>query len=125
MLCDPNYQEFKAANIPKVEEDGIKIKLIAGEALGKKGVVSPPTPSLYLDIEMPKGKKYQQHIPSNWNGLVFVYEGEAVIGANKQKVSEQSAAQIAVDESDYLEITTTDSGCKMILIAGQPLNEPV
>lgn len=33
-FCDPQYQEFKADTIPTAEKDGIKIKLIAGEALG-------------------------------------------------------------------------------------------
>ena len=33
-FCEPEYQEYKKDTIPLIENDGVKVKLIAGEAFG-------------------------------------------------------------------------------------------
>ena len=33
-MIDPRYQELTKEKIPNVEKDGVKVKVIAGEALG-------------------------------------------------------------------------------------------
>jgi redox-sensitive bicupin YhaK (pirin superfamily) len=37
-MCEPRYQDFQADQIPVVTlEDGVKVKIMAGEFQGKKG----------------------------------------------------------------------------------------
>ena len=34
-MVEPEYQELLSKNIPEIEKDGVKVRVIAGEALGK------------------------------------------------------------------------------------------
>ena len=77
-MCEPQYQEYKKHQIPSVNQPGLTIKLIAGEAYGQKGVILTRTPAFYMDVHMEQNAKFQQNIPGSWNSLCFLYEGEGV-----------------------------------------------
>ena len=35
-MCEPNYQELVAKDVPLATDEGVKVKVIAGESLGVK-----------------------------------------------------------------------------------------
>ena len=35
-MCEPNYQELVAKDVPLASDEGVKVKVIAGESLGVK-----------------------------------------------------------------------------------------
>jgi len=123
--CDPQYQEITKDKIPVVSKDNTTVKVIAGESLGTKGPIYHRTPTFYLDVEMEANGKLEQLIPKNWNGFVYLYDGEIIIGPNEDKVGKNSVALLKREEAETLIIKTKDSKAKFIIIAGQPLEEPV
>src|SRR5574343_1339020 len=52
------YQDIPAANIPLLQlENGIEVKVIAGEYAGQPGsILQPDTEPLYLDVHVPAGQ---------------------------------------------------------------------
>jgi len=69
-FCDPQYQEIKKDKIPVASQEGVTVKVIAGESLGQKGPIYARTPALYLDVEMDRNSKFEQNIPKGWNVIV-------------------------------------------------------
>lgn len=54
-FCDPQYQEYKRNLIPEYDSyEGLKIKVIAGDAFGVKGPIIARTEAIYLDIQFSK-----------------------------------------------------------------------
>lgn len=78
-----------------------------------------------MDVRLQKNVKFDQHIPSNFQGLVFLYNGSIMIGENKKQVSDKQAAIFECEDGETLNIQAGNDGAKFILFAGQPIKEPV
>ena len=79
-----------------------------------------------MDITMKKDSKLEQKIPSDWNAMCYVYEGEGYFTAEKKKKgSENNAIVLSRNTGETLEVTTKDKEVKFILLAGKPLNERI
>ncbi|GAA0138739.1 transcription cofactor [Lithospermum erythrorhizon] len=124
-MIEPRYQELKSRDIPEVVKDGVKVRVIAGEAFGIKSPIYTLTPTMYLDFTLDPGSHLQKPIPSKWNAFVYLLEGEGVFG-NLKSSPEKSYSVLLLGSGDSLEAWNKSSNkVKFLLIAGQPLNEPV
>jgi redox-sensitive bicupin YhaK (pirin superfamily) len=60
-MCEPRYQELLDKDIPHARpEDGVDIKVIAGDSHGVKSPVYTKTPTMYLDFHLAAGKTVKQ-----------------------------------------------------------------
>ena len=57
-------QELLARDIPSVERDGVRAKVIAGKALGIESPVYTRTPVYYLDFQLQPGAVLEQAVPA-------------------------------------------------------------
>ena len=123
--CDPEYQEIPKESVLSVTHEGVTVKIIAGEAFGKQGPVYARTPALYLDVHMSPYSTYEQVIPKGWNAFSYLYKGKALYGENKQCVETDNCVVLKQDDNELLSVRTSSEEAKLILVAGQPLNEHV
>jgi redox-sensitive bicupin YhaK (pirin superfamily) len=130
-MCTPGYQDIQTDAIPEFSlENGIKVRVIAGESQGVVGAVNRPTEqfptaALYLDIHFETQASFQQTLPQQHNAFVFVYRGTVrVISKEQQTPIALHTMAILHNEGEGVEIQA-DVGSKVLLIAGQPLNEPI
>lgn len=120
----PYYKDFTPADIPEyTTANGVRVRVIAGESSGVAGAVQrPDTAPLYLDIHLPAGTWFEQPIPADHNAFVYTYRGLAEV-AGKQ-VPDRTMAILANDGANAL-VIQADEDSRVILVAGQPLNEPI
>lgn len=60
-MDEPNYQELLDTEIPRANpEEGVVIKVIAGESYGVRSRVITKNPVMYVDVKMAKGKRVEQ-----------------------------------------------------------------
>jgi redox-sensitive bicupin YhaK (pirin superfamily) len=79
------------------------------------------TPGLILDVELPDGGAFGSPVPSDFNGFVYMLEGEAAFGANRQRASR---SQIAVlGPGSALTVADAQPGTRFMLMAGRPYGE--
>eukprot|EP00252_Welwitschia_mirabilis_P005982 TRINITY_DN1659_c0_g1_i1.p1 TRINITY_DN1659_c0_g1~~TRINITY_DN1659_c0_g1_i1.p1 ORF type:complete len:203 (+),score=22.25 TRINITY_DN1659_c0_g1_i1:886-1494(+) len=124
-MIEPGYQELEGKDVPKVEKDGVKATVIAGEALGVKSPVYTRTPTMYLDFSMEAGSMLHQPVPEAWNAFIYVLEGEMVIG-NPKTTPIGAHHTVLLSSGDGISVWNKSSQpCRFILVGGQPLNEPV
>lgn len=121
-MCDPAYQELVAKDIPKPSKDGVTVAVISGESLGVKSKVYTRTPTMYLDVTLKPGAKHEQAVPKGWTGFVYTLSGKVQISG--QEVSPHHTAILSDGEFVSL-INTGDEESHLVVIAGEPLNEPV
>lgn len=130
-MCVPSYQDIQSKDVPEfISQEGTKVRVIAGQSQGVKGAVYRstdhfPTNVLYLDLHFEKDASFQQVIPSKHNAFLFVYRGHAnVVGDSHETSVKLHHMAILTNHGDGVEIEA-QAGTKVILIAGQPLNEPI
>ncbi|KAF9538926.1 hypothetical protein EC957_006011 [Mortierella hygrophila] len=82
--CDPAYQDLRDDQIPRAKpQDGVEVKVIAGEAHGVKSKVYTRTPTMYLDYRMRKNQTVEQAVPKDYSGFVYMLSGKAYFGGDK------------------------------------------
>lgn len=124
-MIKPWYRDFNGADIPEyTTADGVTVRVIAGASHGVQGAVQREvTEPIYLDIHLPAGASFEQPLPAGHNAFVYTYRGEAAIG--DKAVPERSMAILANQADADGVIIRANVATRIILIAGQPLNEPI
>ena len=127
LLCriEPNYQELQEKDIPRVDEGGVKVIIIAGESFGVKSPVYTRTPTMYLDFTLQPGAVVHQAIPEGWNAFTFVLEGDVVFGKEDSRPIEASHTVVFSNGDGLSAWNKGTVPTRFVLVAGKPLNEPV
>ncbi|MBW8459560.1 MAG: pirin family protein [Thiobacillus sp.] len=121
-MSDPAYQEFSAAAIPEVIRNGARVRVLAGEFDGTRGVIDDPaTDVLYLDILLAAGADFSLPLNDVRNTFVYVFEGSARLAG--EALTQHTLAVLG--SGDTVEIAAGEAGARFILVAGRPLGEPV
>jgi redox-sensitive bicupin YhaK (pirin superfamily) len=120
------YQDIAPEAIPVVEvEDGVKVKVVAGEVNGAKGpVTAVATQPVYLDIELQPTMTYSPDLSLSHNAFVYVYAGAAPVGTPAERVARGELAVLGAGESVAL-TAVGDASARMLLVTDQPLEGPV
>lgn len=123
-MIAPNYRDIPANAIPEyTAANGVHVRVIAGESQGTAGAVQRPvTEPLYLDIHLPAGSHFEQAVPAGHNAFAYVYRGRADIGGTT--VNDRQMAIFANDGGSSVRVEAAEDS-RLILVAGQPLNEPI
>ncbi|KAF5479011.1 hypothetical protein F2P56_005523 [Juglans regia] len=124
-MIEPRYQEIQSKNVSEAVKDGIKVRVIAGEALGTKSPIYTRTPTMYLDFTLKPGAHLQQPIPISWNAFVYILEGEGIFDSLKS-LPASAHHLLLLGDGDGLEAWNKSSKpLRFILVGGEPLGEPV
>lgn len=124
-MSAPWYRDFKAAELPHfVTPAGVSVTVIAGHSHGVAGAVTrEATAPLYLDLQLPAGASFAQSLPAQHNAFVYVYRGDIAIEGTS--VPQQHMALLANASASDGVVLEARSASRALLIAGQPLNEPI
>src|SRR5262249_15041356 len=79
-MTRPRYQEISGANIPVAEAAGARVRVIAGEALGKKAAIDTLTPISYHHWSLDAGAEIATPIAAGQQVIVYVFGGAIRIG---------------------------------------------
>jgi redox-sensitive bicupin YhaK (pirin superfamily) len=125
----PRYQEIKADRIPEaVSADGrVRVRILAGQALGAAAVIEMRTPILYLHYTLAQGGRVTQPVPPGFAAFAYVFAGTARVGRDGRAVGDGQLAVLAND-GDALDIVCPEDApqpLQLLLIGGQPIGEPV
>jgi redox-sensitive bicupin YhaK (pirin superfamily) len=123
----PQYQELKASAIPQVTTpDGlVKARVVAGNSLGVKGGVETHTPILYVHFTLQPGGSVTQEIAASQNAVAYVIRGEVRFNYGPERAPEGRIATFLPDGEAILITNTGDTPADVLIIAGEPLHEPV
>lgn len=122
-LTTPRYQELQKENMGKVRlpKDNGDVIVVAGEFEGVKGPALTFSPMNIYIINLKSGGSINLNEPGNYNTGILVISGDLDINnttctENDFILFENKEGIIAIDN------ITSDS--KLIILSGEPLNEP-
>jgi redox-sensitive bicupin YhaK (pirin superfamily) len=122
-MREPRYQELSGQQLPiEQQESGVRIKVLAGAT--DKGTRSPikdiATNPLFFDIHLPKGTRFSQQVPVDYQTLLFVVSGG--VHVDEQYIESNVLAVLSADKNVVVR-AEEDSEC--FLISAAKLNEPI
>ncbi|MCH8163710.1 MAG: pirin family protein [Proteobacteria bacterium] len=124
-MNDPAYQEFSVNDIPVDRlENGSEIRVISGQTnQGTKGpVINNYVNPIYMDITLPAGQQFEQTLNSSDNAFIYVIEGLLSVGELQKTITNREMGILG--NGDQVSVTAKETS-RFLLIAAQPLNEPV
>ena len=119
-MIDPSYHDIQPDKIPSVVLDSAKVKVISGEFQSTQGPGRPHTGVLYLDVHLDPNAEISVPIPENWNAFIYVYEGQI-----ESNLSAPKGNLAVLETNGSFDCKANESDTRFILVAGEPLNEPV
>lgn len=137
-MNEPAYQEFAPEATPlERRHDGTEIRVIAGQT--NQGTVGPVvnhyTYPTYMDISLPAHTEFEQTLPAQHNAFVYVIAGDMtlplpMVDASHEPTDRQASTLTAnklgiLTKGEQLLVRSGSDGARFLLIAGQPLHEPV
>lgn len=113
---EPSFQHYKSNEIPRIEQDGVVIQLVAGEAWGERSPVEVFSETLYADIALPAGGRFTLPTETPERGL-YIIQGEVSLAGETFSAGSMLAlnpGREAVVEAAQL--------ARVALIGGAPLD---
>lgn len=123
-MTTPKYHGIENGDIPVIEEEGAKIRILGGEYLGYKGAMSgnyvKPT---YLDVELAPAASWSMKAEPEETLFVYVLEGAGSFGSDGSSGALHEC--LLFGEGDRFEVKSGAQGIRFLLLSGKPLKEPI
>jgi redox-sensitive bicupin YhaK (pirin superfamily) len=125
-MMEPRYRDVLKEQIPEVQvNDGVRVKIIAGEINGLKGPVKDIiTDPEYLEVSMEPNSVFSHKVKNGYTVFAYIFEGEGYFDENQDPL--KKAEQLVLfKDGDEIIISTGDKNLRFLLVSGKPIGEPV
>ncbi len=113
----PAFHHHSARTLPVLDQDGIRIVVVAGSAFGETSPVKVFSPTLYCDIHLSGGASVQvgtEHV----DRAVYPIKGKSFVDGVKMKTNHLTILSSGVEVT----IEAGPSGAHFMLVGGAPLD---
>ena len=123
-MTPAGYQPITAAQIPTVSlpDDAGSVRVIAGAWGEAKGPARTFTPIHMLDVALAAGRTAELPQPEGWTTLVVVASGSASVNGAEPVTG---PAVVTLSTAGEGVTVQAESDAKLLLLAGEPIDEPV
>jgi redox-sensitive bicupin YhaK (pirin superfamily) len=112
----PEFTHYPAASLPEVEDEGVRVRVLAGSAYGATSPVRTLSPLFYVEATIPAGKELP--VPTEHEErAAYVIEG--VLGCRSERIG---ASQMVVFAARSTPVLRAESEVRLVMIGGAPLD---
>ena len=124
-LVEAKYRDIFSKDIPEIVEAGIKVRLLSGTYKNIEGALSPDYVKMtFMDISMEPNQTLEMEIKEKDNCFLYIISGEGnIAGGQFSSIREKQA--ILLSAGNFLNLLTKNQSMRLLLFAGEPLNEPI
>lgn len=123
-MIEPRYRGVLSREIPEIDTEGVRIKVIAGEIEGTRGPVKDlVVDAAYFDIKALPGLRSELPVNPNHTVFAFVFEGSVFFGDGNRAID--SDGLVLFEKGDSIVFTTHEAGGRFLLVSGRPIGEPI
>ncbi len=115
----PSFAHHPAATLPVVDGDGIRARVLIGEAFGARSPVEMPWPMVYVDCELAAGARLRI-APGVSERAAYVVSG--VVEIDGQRIVPQRLAVLTRGADAVIE--AVGASARLVVLGGEPLDGP-
>jgi hypothetical protein len=119
-MIPPTYQDLRAEENPRVEQDGSVVRVIAGDLFDLHGPGRTHTPISYAHVTLAAGASVSTLLPAGH--VVLAYPMTGAFAVSGVQVDE---GILSVVEGRQLTLEGVAATSEIIVLTGQPLHEPI
>ncbi len=111
----PEFVHYPANDLPELEQDGLQVRVIIGEAYGVRSPVKSYSPMLYLECRAKQGSTMT--LPDRYDEqAVYVVSGEIAIDG--QRLASGVMGVMSPGQASQI---TANADCRVMVIGGTPV----
>jgi len=124
-MVDPQYGDIKSEDITVVDEDGSRVRIIAGRYKDSIGAYEGRyVKATYLDVDVAAGRDWSFESRRDSTLFIYILRGEGLFDpAGTESITSKRA--VLFEEGDRLWVRAGDEGIRFLLLSGKPLKEPI
>jgi len=122
-LTTPRYQRIAAADIPEVTNDGVTIRVVAGNHGAVSGPADVLMPLLLWHVHLQPGAAFESQTPAGFEMGAYVIGGEVAFGTQRA-----GPGQLVVFEDADGGVTFSNAGnndADILVLGGAPAEGPL
>ena len=115
--CDPSFLHYPAGDLPGIDVDGVKVRVIMGDAYGQSSPVRTYSSTLYLECQMEEGATLT--LPDNYSErAAYVVSGRVSDGAEEFG----EGVMVVIADGTQATLCAAESS-RVMIIGGNQLGE--
>lgn len=116
---EPSFEHHAKDNLPLIEDSGVSVRLILGDAYGKTAPATMFSETFYADVSLAPGSRFP--LPDNHEDRgIYVVEGSISVAGQ-----EFGASQMMVFRPrDRITVAAMSQGARLMILGGATLNGP-
>lgn len=120
-MSAPSYRALRSKDIPEVEVEGGKVRVLAGSYEGAQGHQGEHLPVDYYDVHLADGAALDIPTRADDSVMLFTLKGDARVDGTL--VREKTAVKLT--EGDNVRLEGEGEGSQVLFIGSRALNEPI
>jgi len=117
--AEPHFVHTAAEDIPALEVQGVAVRVLVGDAFGKRSPVATFSNTLYLDLALPAGASLD--LPALAPELA-VYPVDGDLSLDGESVAEHTMAMLP--DGQGARLSAGARAVRVVVIGGEPLDGP-
>lgn len=120
------YQNIEPEQVVTHQQPGVSLRLVAGQlTLDGQSLQGPvqgiATAPLFVDLALAADAELKLPLPAQHSAFVYLFEGDGWVA--QQALPAEAAVELV--EGDHLHLRAGASGARLLLLAAEPINEPI
>lgn len=114
---EPAFDHYPAGDLPELDKEGVRARLIMGEGFGERSPVKTYSPTFYAAVELTEGASID--LPEEPSELaVYVVSGAVDLAATRL-----SSGALAVFEGEDRALAAASGEARTMVLGGEPVGE--
>lgn len=124
-MAQPQYRDITAEMVPKVQEKGAVVGVIAGCYGDRSGATQGDyVKTLFLDVTLEPGTEWQLSVEKAATLFIYIVEGAGYFEGEQSALIDSHKA-VLFESGEQFVATADKEGVRFLLFSGQPLQEPI
>lgn len=123
---NPEALHVKANEMPVIERDGAKVRLVLGESNGVTGAISPALPMTILDAKIDAGGHFKHEVAFGHSQWILAVDEAIEVTFGNQTVTLPAGEALAISARQNREALTMRARAEShaVIVTGEPIGEP-
>ncbi len=123
-MTEPQYQAITNDQMGKFElpDNAGTVEVIAGDFIGTKGAATTFSPVHLYNLKLKKGATLTFDLPENYTTAMVMIEGQAKF--NESETAPEDHFVLFKNDGEQISVEAEED-CVILVMSGEPLNEPI
>ncbi|UJR86437.1 pirin family protein [Sandaracinus amylolyticus] len=124
-MTAPRYQDVHRIPEATSEDGKVKVRVVAGSALGASAVIETHVPITYLHFTIAPGGRVVQPIDATHAAGAYVFRGAGTVGGAAIEARRLAVLDASGDAVELAVPSDASEPMEVLLLSGAPIREPV